>query len=117
MDKTAAIEEARLVTGEADRGTEAGAERRDPAVDAGEREPVIPDPPPYLSNGPGFAPGQGGEVGTWVLHVRGGGAFALNAVAALSQVIATRPPGPSRDVFERICEAFIEASPDYDVPS
>lgn len=93
------------MTGDADRGTEAGAERQGPAVDENDELPTTPLV--------GFYSGQPGQLGAWVVQVRGGSAFALNAVAALSQVIAARPPGPSRDVFERIREAFIEASPDY----
>lgn len=46
------------------------------------------------------------------LHVRGGGAFALNAVGTLTQLAVERPPGPVRDVLERIRDAFVEASPE-----
>lgn len=88
--------------------------RADPCE--GVATPIQPGDSRPPGQGPGFYPNPHPETlspGLWIIHVPGGSAFALNAVGALSRAAVERAPGPSREVFERIRDAFIAASPDY----
>jgi hypothetical protein len=84
---------------------------------AGEERAMTPSPerePLPTSPIVGYHSGNTSEdLGAWIIQIPGGPAFAFNAVAVLSRAAAERAPGPSRDVFEQIRDAFIEASPDY----
>jgi len=60
----------------------------------------------------GYQPGHDGELGRWVISVPGGPSFAANAIVALSCKATETYPGPARDCFERIRDAFVEARGD-----
>ena len=59
----------------------------------------------------GFHPAPDGALGVWIVEIPGRGGFARDAVLVLTQLAVERPPGPAREVLERIRDAFIEASP------
>lgn len=58
---------------------------------------------------PGFYPGPPGELGTWVLCVRGGGALMMNLAFVLECTVAERHPGPGREALARLLAAMHEA--------
>jgi hypothetical protein len=57
-----------------------------------------------------FRPGY--TDGWWTVRVAGGPAFMANAVVALAAAAREREPGPTREVYERLMRACVEASPE-----